>query len=441
MTVTSLVGLPLAVPAAHERASKLFAGYTRFAAFFEPKSNGGGISAAGTVDDRNPVAVDFDAAGAGVTSGFTVAIAFEFGPAPPQATRGAIDKVQTKIVLRIGRQIRLCTITMSPRIIQVDAERPEKEPIAEAVEVLRDGGLVAFPTETVYGLGARAFDGVSVARIFSAKGRPATHPIIAHVLDEEGARLLAADWSALSSDLARAFWPGPLTIIAPKRTGVPVELTGGGDSVGIRAPAHPVARALIAALGEPIAAPSANRFQQISPTLAAHVVKSLGDAVDLVLDGGACVHGIESTVISISSAGEIHLLRPGSITIAQLRTHAPVIYESRIVADNARRDSPGLDAKHYAPRARLVLAARDRLSAMAAAMQGNVGLILSDKLAGSRAFAVHVLSDDPEHFASGLFAALHDLDDRNCDVILVEEPPSDDAWIAVRDRLGRASEK
>ena len=323
-------------------------------------------------------------------------------------------------------------------MISVSADQPEKPAIDEAVAVLRRGGLVAFPTETVYGLGARALDHVAVKKIFAAKGRPAAHPIIAHVLDESGAKKIAAEWNDLASQLARAFWPGPLTIIAPKKNEIPDDLTGGGKSVGIRAPSHPVARALLAALDEPIAAPSANRFQQISPTLAAHVVKSLGDKVDLVLDGGACARGIESTVVAVSK-NEIRLLRPGSISIAALGAYAKVIYENHIIerADELRA-SPGMDAKHYAPRARLLVAPRDRIASRMGAAE-KVGIILRGKSAAIAAFDVRVLADDPDDFASALFAALHDLDDANCSLIIVEAPPETDAWIAVRDRLGRAA--
>jgi L-threonylcarbamoyladenylate synthase len=327
---------------------------------------------------------------------------------------------------------------VSPRVISVDADRPEKPAIDEAVAILRSGGLVAFPTETVYGLGARALDSAAVARIFVAKGRPAAHPIIAHVLDENGARKMAAEWSELASALARAFWPGPLTIVAPKRPEISAELTGGGNSVGIRAPSHRVARALIAALGEPIAAPSANRFQGISPTLASHVVKSLGDRVDLILDGGACSRGIESTVVSISRTNEIHLLRPGSISIEALGKFAKVIYQNQKAAEGEARASPGMDAKHYAPRARLLVAPREELAKLATGKK--VGIVLQGNSAGLEVFSTRVLPADASGFATAIFATLHELDDLECDLILVEAPPSTDDWIAVRDRLTRASE-
>jgi L-threonylcarbamoyladenylate synthase len=339
--------------------------------------------------------------------------------------------------MRRARELPARLHDVTPRVLVVDADRPQKPAIDEAVAILRGGGLVAFPTETVYGLGARAMDRAAVTRIFEAKGRPAAHPIIAHVLDEDGAKKIAAEWSELASRLARAFWPGPLTIVAPKRAEISAELTGGGNSVGIRAPLHPVARALIAALGEPIAAPSANRFQQISPTLAAHVVKSLGDKVDLILDGGPCARGIESTVVSISPAHDIHLLRPGSISIEALSRHAKVIYENKNVAEGELRASPGMDEKHYAPRARLLVAPRADLAKLATGKKA--GVILEGKFAGFEAFAVRVLPNDAPGFAAALFATLHELDDLGCELILVEEPPSSDAWIAVRDRLTRAS--
>ncbi len=368
---------------------------------------------------------------------------------PPHAAISKNNSVQTAMTGRIGssnrnrlavrraRELPARLGRVSPRVVVVSADRPEKPAIDEAVAILRRGGLVAFPTETVYGLGARALDREAVARIFLAKGRPAAHPIIAHVLDENGARKLAAQWTELASTLAQAFWPGPLTIVAPKRPEISAELTGGGNSVGIRAPQHAVARALLTALGEPIAAPSANRFQQISPTLASHVVKSLGDKVDLILDAGACARGIESTVISISDPNEIHLLRPGSISIEALGKYAKVIYENQNAAEGETRESPGMDAKHYAPRARLLVVSRDDFARHATAKK--VGAILQGNSADLAAFAVRVLPSDASGFATALFATLHELDDLGCDLILVEAPPTTDDWIAVRDRLTRAS--
>ena len=326
----------------------------------------------------------------------------------------------------------------SPRVIVALRTHPDPAAIEEAARVLRAGGLVAFPTETVYGLGGRALDAASIRRIFEAKGRPPTHPIIAHVEGESQARLLASEWNVLASKLAKAFWPGPLTIVAPKKDHVPAELTGGSDTVGIRAPSHPVARALLAALGEPIAAPSANRFQEVSPTLAAHVVKSLGTRVDLVLDGGPTECGIESTVIEIENESRIRVLRPGSITLPDLRAFGEVVFEKVHAETDAIRASPGLDAKHYAPRARLVIAPRDAMPS-AITNAKRAGAIFIGKMAEMRVAETRELPAAAHGFAARLFAALHELDDVGCDVIVVEAPPETEEWLAVRDRLSRAS--
>src|SRR5688572_1548509 len=204
------------------------------------------------------------------------------------------------------------------RVVAIDADAPAREIVVDAARVLREGGLVAFPTETVYGLGARLHDEQALARVFAAKGRPASHPLIAHVSGIDQARELAADWDARAEVAARAFWPGPLTLVVPRSARVPAAATGGAATIAIRAPSHPVARALIAELGEPIAAPSANRYQTLSPTLASHVQKSLGERVDLILDGGPCSAGIESTVLDLSR-GAPRVLRPGAVGLSELR--------------------------------------------------------------------------------------------------------------------------
>ncbi|MEO8799875.1 MAG: L-threonylcarbamoyladenylate synthase [Polyangiaceae bacterium] len=326
----------------------------------------------------------------------------------------------------------------APRVLVVDAECPDAAVIADAARVLHAGGLVAFPTETVYGLGGLALEASSILRIYAAKGRPGTHPLIAHVLGEEDAKRVAKTWPPLASALAKAFWPGPLTLVVPKNDAVPAELTGGGGSVGIRAPMHPVARALLAATNAPIAAPSANAFQEVSPTRAAHVVKSLGGAVDLVLDGGACAHGIESTVVELGADGTLRVLRPGAIPIAALQAFGPVTYETLAPTTDVRRASPGQDARHYAPKATLVVTARDAMPS--ATREGmRIGAIYRGKGGEIDAMVIRVLPADPQGYAALLFATLHDLDDAGCDVVLVEAPPEDAAWLAVRDRLARAS--
>jgi L-threonylcarbamoyladenylate synthase len=208
------------------------------------------------------------------------------------------------------------------RVVAVNPLAPEEAAVREAAEVLRRGGLVVIPTETVYGLGARALDPSAVARVFVAKGRPTHHPLIAHVAGQSQAAELAAAWPEEAERCARALWPGPLTLVVHRRPSVPAAVAGGGDSIAVRMPSHPVARAVIVALGEPVAAPSANRFQGLSPTRAEHVVKQLGDAVDLVLDAGACDAGIESTVLDVRCR-PARVLRPGAVDVAALRAVVP----------------------------------------------------------------------------------------------------------------------
>jgi L-threonylcarbamoyladenylate synthase len=321
----------------------------------------------------------------------------------------------------------------------LDARGLDADVIAEAVDCLRRGGLVALPTETVYGLGARALDPAALARVFAAKGRPASHPLIAHVLDLDGARSLSIDVERARA-LTDAFWPGPLTVVLPRASSAPAALSGGLPTVAVRAPLHPVARALIAALGEPIAAPSANRYQSTSPTTAQHVVEGLGDAVDLVLDGGATDRGIESTVVDLTAAPV--LLRPGPISVAQLRTVLTTLdfAENLRIDEHVARSSPGLDARHYAPRAPAL-----RFSgAGALAVGATEGVVLRGEslAAHARAQGAHVLvlPDDPEGYARGFYAALHALDAARVSRIWIEAPPDqDDAWAAVRDRILRAT--
>jgi L-threonylcarbamoyladenylate synthase len=327
------------------------------------------------------------------------------------------------------------------RTLQVNPLSPEPSVIAQAVEILKRGGLVAFPTETVYGLGGRALDEAAIERIFQAKGRPARHPIIAHVEGEEGARALSSEWSERASRLARAFWPGPLTLVVPRAHSVPSSLSGGTDSIAIRAPAHPVARALLAMLGEPLAAPSANRYQSLSPTLAEHVLKSLDGTFDLLLDAGPCAAGIESTVID--ARGErSRLLRPGALDLPQIRAvDASIEFARTITAEGEERASPGMDARHYAPRARLIVAPDAEAGDVARKHReggARVGLVIRSEEPLIFGVTVRTLSFDPKAYESALFATLHALDDSGCDVIVVAELPAEEAWLAVRDRLDRA---
>jgi L-threonylcarbamoyladenylate synthase len=313
--------------------------------------------------------------------------------------------------------------------------------IAEAATLLRAGELVAFPTETVYGLGARALDPQAIAKLFVAKGRPATHPLIAHVQNADEAALLSSHWDARCSLLAAKFWPGPLTLVVPRDPSVPAELSGGKPTLALRAPAHPVALALIAALGEPIAAPSANRYQRLSPTTAEHVARALGNDVALILDGGACKSGVESTVLDLTVTPPM-VLRPGALTITAVRDAVPdVMIFDGVVREEARH-SPGQDEVHYAPRTPLRLFTRQDALATARAHAGNIALVLRDPAPTLPPHvAARALGGEPTSFARKLYATLHELDDMNVEMIVVEIPPEDEAWLAIADRLRRAAAK
>jgi L-threonylcarbamoyladenylate synthase len=332
------------------------------------------------------------------------------------------------------------------RVLVVDPNAPDPASIEEAVRVLRDGKLVGIPTETVYGLAARALDAAAVGKVYAAKGRPLSHPLIAHVLDEAQARALAASWPERASLLARAFWPGPLTLVVERSPRVPAEIAGGDASIAVRAPSHPVARAVIASLGEPLAAPSANRYQGLSPTTAPHVVKELGDAVDLVLDAGHCDAGIESTVVDVRSH-PARVLRHGAVGIAALRRVVPDVEVAEAgVAGASARPSPGMGSRHYAPRARLILAdtwvEAQRIAFGLAGTGARVGLVTHEKRATSvpeQRVLVRALPREPAQYARLLYGTLHDLDDAGVDAIVVQGVPDDEAWWAVADRLRRGS--
>jgi len=331
------------------------------------------------------------------------------------------------------------------RVLAVDPLHPQSAVVAEAVRVLRGGGLVAFPTETVYGLGANALDEGAVRRVFAAKDRPLGHPLIAHVGSEEHARSVARAWPETASRLAKAFWPGPLTLVVERASHVP-EAVSGSDSIAVRAPAHRVALALIEGLGGPVAAPSANRHQELSPTLAAHVVKQLGDAVDLVLDGGPCATGIESTVVDLRVT-PARILRPGAVTLAQLREILGDV-EARVegAPDGGGRASPGMGARHYAPRARLKIAdtvAAARVAVLDLSSEGHiVGVIVCEEPPGFEwpaGAVVRVLGRAAAGYARALYATLHELDEAGVGAIVVARVPAEDAWLAIADRLRRAA--
>jgi L-threonylcarbamoyladenylate synthase len=297
--------------------------------------------------------------------------------------------------------------------------------IARAAALLREGKLVSFPTETVYGLGANALDEAAVGRLFEAKGRPVTNPVIVHVADAASVSQVAAEWPEVAAKLAAAFWPGPLTLVVPKGPAVSKVATCGGPTVAVRCPDHPVALALLRAAGVPVAAPSANRSGELSPTTAAHVVKSLGDRVDAVLDGGPTARGLESTVLDVTGPVP-RVLRPGPVTVPMLEA---VVGRVAVGATPGVARSPGLQSRHYAPRTPVELA--DSLIEA-----GQIRRAL--ETAGFRVVQLE-LPAEPEQAGAALYARLHELDDGSWDRIVAVLPPATPAWAAVRDRLARAA--
>jgi len=294
--------------------------------------------------------------------------------------------------------------------------------IKEAAEIIRTGGLVAFPTETVYGLGANALDRVAIQKIFETKGRPETSPLIVHVASGEMAREIVAEWPPLAEELARLWWPGPLTLVLPKKTLVPDNVTAGLPTVGVRMPNHPVALALIEAAGVPVAAPSANRFTGLSPTTADHVRTAFGDAVP-VLEGGPCIVGIESTVVAIEG-DKLKLLRPGMISLGEIEQAAAQAGEAH--------PSPGMHEKHYSPRTRLILVRS------ASELPDRTGAYVWRAALGPAARSVR-MPLDAQPYAAQLYRVLHQLDAENWPWIAVEMPPDTPDWSAIRDRLQRAA--
>ena len=298
--------------------------------------------------------------------------------------------------------------------------------IAEAAQILRKGGLVVFPTETVYGLGANALDPGAVRKIYELKGRPATSPLIVHVASVEQAKQLAAEWLPEAERLARQYWPGPLTLVVPKKAGIPDEVTAGLPTVGLRMPRHPVAQELLRAAGVPIAAPSANRFTQLSPTTAEHVRQAFGLETPFLLDGGACQVGLESTVIAVTREG-LEVLRPGMTYVADAAATS-----SSSDAELEPHRSPGQHRKHYSPKTRVVLVNRGHLP-----KEGRGAYLWLDYNAA--AARKRRMPATPEAYAAEIYGVLHTLDGEGLDWIAVELPPDGAEWAAIRDRLVRAA--
>ncbi|MFF4928351.1 L-threonylcarbamoyladenylate synthase [Streptomyces griseofuscus] len=312
--------------------------------------------------------------------------------------------------------------------------------IKQAVGVLRAGGLVALPTETVYGLGANAEDPAAVARIFQVKGRPSTHPLIVHI----GHADLLDDWvedvPAAARLLAEHLWPGPLTLVLRRGRRVPLEATGGLETVAVRVPDHPVALALLAAFGGGVTAPSANRFGSVSPTTTDHVRAELGGAVDFVLEGGPCAVGVESTIVDVTGDTP-SILRPGGVTREELEAVVGCPLE---VPSSSRVRVPGQHPSHYAPRARVVLVEPDKVVAEAELAQElghRVGIFLPASFADgvTKVHAVVPLPRSPVDYARGLYGFLRELDERGCDLIFASLPVEEGLGLAIANRLHRAA--
>jgi L-threonylcarbamoyladenylate synthase len=331
-----------------------------------------------------------------------------------------------------------------PAILPTDTPELFQRAVRQAVECLKDGGLVVLPTETVYGLAANAWDPAAVRRIFEVKNRPVRNPLIVHVAGADMVHRCVSEWPATAERLARAFWPGALTLVLRRSREIPDEVTGGGDTVGIRWPAHPLMQEVIRRCGFPVAAPSANRSNEVSPTTALHARASLGDAVSLILDGGASQVGIESTVIDLTTRPP-RVLRPGMIHQESL---AAVVGEVQCGGDPDARvlRSPGQLTRHYAPRARLLVLGwnsdaelRERL------LENTRDLSAVHVLAHSRlptsleAARICIIPHDPEAYARAMYAEWHRCDELGAQWIVVEAVPDTPEWRGIADRLRRAA--
>lgn len=311
-----------------------------------------------------------------------------------------------------------------------------KTSIQRGASILQQGGLVAFPTETVYGLGADAFNPQAVAKIFEAKGRPTFDPLIVHIAEMEWLQRLTPHLNGIAFTLMEKFWPGPLTLVLLKSPCIPDIVSAGLDTVAVRMPSHPVALELIRASQTPIAAPSANLFGCLSPTLAAHIEKQLGEKIDLILDGGQCPIGVESTVLSLVGAQPV-LLRPGGLPLEEIEK---LIGKVVVQATTGKIQSPGQLPSHYAPRTPLkIMHALDQLPS-----EENIGVLLFQKPKMKiKARVVEILSEDGDlrEAAIHLFSALHRLDEAGVQIIYAERVPGTGLGLAIMDRLQRASWK
>ncbi len=335
------------------------------------------------------------------------------------------------------------------RRYRVHPTAPDRDMIQAAGEVIRRGGLVAFPTETVYGLGANAWDEAAVSKIFRAKRRPANDPLIVHIAQQSQLAEIALDIPDIASTLSQRFWPGALTVILKKQTRIPPNVTAGLDTIAVRMPDHPVALALLRAAAVPIAAPSANQFSRPSPTTAGHVMDDLKGHVDVLLDGGSASIGVESTILSLVEDVP-RVLRPGGVSLEALRQMMPqVIYQASYLAEDvAAAPSPGTLLRHYSPRARVMLFRGEHDEAVFAAMRGviansdKVGVMALDGDAAQFAgldVSIEALGATVDEAAKRLFSALRTLDQQGLDLILARAPQPRGLGLAVWDRLLRAA--
>jgi len=311
--------------------------------------------------------------------------------------------------------------------------------IETAVQALRDGELVAFPTETVYGLGANAQNPAAVRKIFEAKGRPTTHPVIVHLDSQRYLHRWVSEVPELALRLAERFWPGPLTMVMPRAANVHDVVTGGQDTVAVRVPSHPMAQQLLTAFGGGIAAPSANRYGKLSPTRAEHVREELGERAKVILDGGECQIGLESTIVSFEDSS-VRLLRPGAVTAAQIRQ---VAGELLMGAGRAAPRVPGGTPSHYAPTTPMTIVPAGEIDAHAAAQSegGRRVAVLAQRLPlRAHKYVTWINAGRrPEQYGHDLYANLRTLDKAGCQRILVQDVPEGEPWDAIRDRLLRAA--
>ena len=320
---------------------------------------------------------------------------------------------------------------------------PSETNIQLAAELLRQGKLVAIPTETVYGLGADAKNPEAIKRIFAAKDRPADHPLIVHIPDKAALTDWVIDIPEVAWKLAEHYWPGPLTLVLKKHSDVPMEVTGGQNTVALRVPNHPVALSLLKAFGGGIAAPSANRFCRISPTQASHVEEELGDKVDMILDGGACQVGLESTIVDLSG-DQPRLLRPGQISKAEIES---VLQQPLLLPEAYEKiHAPGMMEVHYAPITKTLLCTQDQLRGIfqddTFKHQNKIGILSFGREINSGSFdKIIVMPVTVNDYGQLLYSKLRELDNAELDLILAEQPPQTSEWLPINDRLKKAAKQ